>query len=457
MNTRKIRIVEWETIAADGAFLAIVITALGTLGDFGVQVLLAQSVSVAWYGDYSIAFAALMLGGIVAILGSDRTCMRFLPTYIEKGDAARISGFCLLYAGLALGVALAIVAIVAAVHYVLDTEGISFFDTRKGHPVLFAVWLIPFYAIYRLTPGVLSAAQRPLYATFNTRLGVPAVTAAAIVLIPLFGYKITPEAMLAAFALSYLLVSAASVALLPQDVSVWCRHRIYHPRLWLGISLPIMAGAFVWKLNGYSGTLMLEVIGKNEAQVGLFSAATNAGALALIPLAALTATILPRLGPIAQGAENHEKRQALYGRATRQLTLFTLIVAVPILLFREQVLGLFGSDYKTAGMVLAIVATTFLVTGAIGIATPFLQFCGFEKLILGVTVGSTLLDVVLCTFLVPRFEATGAATSFLIRGFLADGIAVYVLWRYQGLVPYLSRVPVWLTRRSSDEAARDRS
>jgi O-antigen/teichoic acid export membrane protein len=438
VKIRNIRIVEWESITSDGALLAVVITAAGALGDFGVQILLARSVSVAWYGDYSIAYAALILGGIVAILGSDRTCMRFLPGYIKKGDEARIAGFCLFHVGLAIGISLAIVAVVAIVHYALDTQGISFFDTSKGHPVLFAVWLIPFYAVYRLAPGVLSAANRPIHATVSTRLGVPGVTAVVIVLIPVIGFTITPEAMLGGFALAYFLVVLAAIAFLPKDVPVWCRQKAYDPKLWLGISIPIMVGQLVWKLNGYSGTLMLEIIGKDEAQVGLFSAATNAGALVMIPMTALTATILPRLGPIAQGEENHAARQKLYGQATRQLTFFSLLIALPILFFREQVLGLFGSDYQTAELVLVMIATTFLVTCAIGISAPFLQFCGYEKLILGITVGSTLLDVLLCSVLVPNFQANGAALSFLIRGFLADGIALYVLWRYLGLVPFVT-------------------
>jgi O-antigen/teichoic acid export membrane protein len=438
VNIRKIRIVEWETITSDGAVLAIVITAVGALGDFGVQILLARSVSVAWYGDYSIAYSVLILGGIVAILGSDRTCMRFLPGYIVKGDQARISGFCTLHVGLAIGVSLLIVGVTAIAHYALDTEGISFFDTSKGHPVLFAVWLIPFYAVYRLAPGVLSAAGRAIHSTVSTRLGVPGVTAAVIVLIPLAGYAITPEAMLGGFALAYFLVVLAVIAFLPKDVSLWSWRKAYDPRLWLGISIPIMVGQLVWKLNGYSGTLMLEIIGKDEAQVGLFSAATNAGALVMIPMTALVATILPRLGPIAQDDENHAARQKLYGQATRQLTFFTLLVALPVLLFREQVLGLFGADYQSAGLVLMMIATTFLVTGSLGISAPFLQFCGYEKLILCIIVGSTLLDVLLCSVLVPSFKANGAALSFLIRGILADGIALYVLWRYLGLVPFLT-------------------
>lgn len=438
MNIRKIRIVEWDSITADGAVLAIIITAAGALGDFGVQILLARSVSVAWYGDYSIAYAALILGGIVAILGADRTCMRFLPGYIAKGDQPRISGFCTLHVGLAIAISLVIVAVVAIVHYALDTKGISFFDTSKGHPVLFAVWLIPFYAVYRLAPGVLSAAGRPIHSTVNTRLGVPGVTAVVIVLIPIAGYAITPEAMLGGFALAYFLIVLAVIALLPKDVSVWSRRKAYDPKLWLGVSIPIMVGQLVWKLNGYSGTLMLEIIGKDEAQVGLFSAATNAGALVMIPMTALVATILPRLGPIAQDESNHAARQKLYGQATRQLTFFTLLVALPILLFREQVLGLFGADYQTAGLVLVMIATTFLVTGSLGVSAPFLQFCGYQKLILYIIVGSTLLDVLLCSILVPNFQANGAALSFLIRGFLADGIALYVLWRYLGLVPFVT-------------------
>jgi hypothetical protein len=38
----------------------------------------------------------------------------------------------------------------------------------------------------------------------------------------------------------------------------------------------------------------------------------------------------------------------------------------------------------------------------------------------------------------PEAMLGGAAMSFLIRGFRADGIALYVLWRYLGLVPFMT-------------------
>jgi len=444
VNLRRIRVIDWQQIAAQGTFLVILITALGTLGDFAVQALLARAVSVAWYGDFSIAYATLMLGGILVILGSERTCMRFLPTYIAAGDRERVSGFLILFSGMAIALSLVMVAVFAAVHYALDTKGVSFFDTRKGHPVLFAVWLVPFYALYRLAPGLLNAADWPVLSTAIYRFAVPLVTASAILSLPLLGYEITPEAMLAAFALSFLVVVLITVAVKPHSVAIWCRHKVYMPKLWLGISIPIMAGQFLWKLNGYSGTILLEVLGGNEAQVGLFSAAQNAGGLVWIPYVALLAIILPKLGPIAQGDEHQESRQALYGRATRQLTVFTLLVAVPILLLREQVLGLFGADFKTADAVLILVVVAALLTGCLGVSSQFLQFCGHERLVVLITLGSMLLDVVLCLYLVPRFEAVGAATSFLIRGLVAEALAIILLWRLTGLVPFAS--PAFLAR-----------
>ena len=78
-------------------------------------------------------------------------------------------------------------------------------------------------------------------------------------------------------------------------------------------------------------------------------------------------------------------------------------------------LGTFG--------VLVMIATTFLVTGSLGVSAPFLQFCGYQKLILYIIVGSTLLDV---SGTSPTAELTGFTTPTDVYRGSPNDIHLYV-------------------------------
>jgi O-antigen/teichoic acid export membrane protein len=205
-----------------------------------------------------------------------------------------------------------------------------------------------------------------------------------------------------------------------------------------------MAIELVWKVNGYTGAFMLELLGKVEADVGLFAASQMAGYLVMIPFLGVAAVVLPRLSPIAIGEEHHEARQALFGKTTRHLALLSCAVAVPLIVYRDAVLGMFGPEYYEASNVLLLIAISFLIICTFGIASPFLQFCGDERLVLGVVLCATVFDFLLAAMLIPYWGAEGAAVAFLARGVLVEATMLFLIWRLQGLVPFFTRVPAAL-------------
>jgi|GEM_PF-2995048 len=417
--------------------LIVALTAVGTVADYGVRVLLARVVDPTAYGDFAIAYAVMMLGGIAAILGADRTIMRFLPRYIAAADHARVSGFVAMFASAAILVAVLLGLLVVLTHLFLDFEGNVFFHTDRGHPMLYAIWIVPFYALSRFSGGLLNSARRPVLMTLARYYLLPVVVTAAILALVAAGVEVGPVAILLAYAGAFALAIVFNLAVMPAHVRYWHADRRVSPKIWLGLSLPVMGSEIVWKFAGYTAPFMLEWLGPEEADVGMFSASFSAGSLILIPFVAVSAIALPRLGLIAAGPESRADRQALFCRTTRQLLALAILFAAPLILFSREILSMFGEEYKAADTALIMTAVALCASAAFGIAASFLQFTGHVKLVLAVVAGATLLDVALCAVLIPGYGLNGAALSFMIRSLVLQAVLILLLWRLEGLVPFV--------------------
>ena len=431
----------WRWIASDSVLLVVGLVAIGTVADFGLRVLLAHTVEPAEFGDFAIAYGVLVLGGVVAVLGADRTTMRFLPGYIEAADHARVAGFVAMFAAAAVVVAIVLALLVVATHMAMDEEHEFFFHTAKGHPLLIAIWIIPFYALSRLTGGVMNSAKRPVLDAVARYYVLPGAVTVIILALLLAGADISPAEILIAYGMAFALAVVFGFTVLPGHVRCWHPERSFLPKLWLALSLPIMGREVVNKLAGYTGPFMLEWLGPEEAEVGFFSAAYSAGSLILIPSIAMAAIVLPRFGVIATGERNHDARQALFGRATGQLVLLAALFTAPLILFSAEALSLFGAEYVAAEGALIFIAIALSLSVTFCLAASFLQFTGHGKLVLAVFAASVLLDVALCAVLIPRYGLQGAAVSFLIRTVIAESVLLLLLWRLEGLVPFVNRTP----------------
>ncbi len=157
----------------------------------------------------------------------------------------------------------------------------------------------------------------------------------------------------------------------------------YEVGSWLSFSVPIMLSALMWKIITHGDIMMLEFLAPDEGMVGQFAAAQNA---TLLLSAVYIAVVF----------------------------VFALPFCVLIIVFRHQVMGLFGPDYLAASGVLVMLAIGLGFNVTLGQSRTFLEYTGWPKLALAPAAAAAALNIVLDAILIPLYGIDGAAIATMI-------------------------------------------
>ena len=143
--------------------------------------------------------------------------------------------------------------------------------------------------------------------------------------------------------------------------------------------------------------------------------------------------IFPRLVSLSS-ANLYDRFAEVAKYATKSLFKLVIPVSVAILLFAEQLIGLFfGNDYIPASDTMRILTVAALFSGATLCLTPSLLAFGRPGLRTSISVFKTLSYVVLLLVLVPEYSYLGAGIAHLIAVLLHFLLGSYVMYRlYKG-------------------------
>lgn len=124
----------------------------------------------------------------------------------------------------------------------------------------------------------------------------------------------------------------------------------------------------------------------------------------------------------------------------KALTRWTLAASLPLLLLFAivpgPVLALFGAGFDTGTTPLRILLVGQLASVAVGGVGLILLLADRARWDLTAYGGSFLLDVLVALALVPHFGARGAAVAQTLTLVVANGVRLYLLWRFVHIQPF---------------------
>jgi O-antigen/teichoic acid export membrane protein len=174
---------------------------------------------------------------------------------------------------------------------------------------------------------------------------------------------------------------------------------------------------------------------------GLYSVATSASGFLSYVVDPIKSMLLPAYSRI-EGLKDPALLRTLSIQTTRYETLIVLPVALFFLVFAGPfVTSLYGTEYLGAGIVLALIAATYLQVGLANDAlTTFLMSSGFTKFVGVVAIISSTSQMIIAILVIPVFGLIGflVATIFsFIPGYL---LVVSKARTTLGLDPPIARV-----------------
>jgi O-antigen/teichoic acid export membrane protein len=388
------------------SFFLLFATVLGQVVSFAVQILVARRIGAEAYGVYSYALTWIGLLALLAVMGNDRLLIRYGSEYRARGELPLLHGVIRWAWVRSLAAACLLGGVFAWATLALAPSAYG----RLGVALWGALGLVLVVATF-LVESMLRVEEAQVWATLPNRVLQPLFMGGLFLLLSALATT-SPNAhgAIAANTLSLLLVVLVGLVALRPPLPPYPNRSIEMPRrAWRGTSLAFGINALALHLNVQTDMLVLGFFHDQEI-LGIYGAVTRFATVTSFAGLAVVTIVQPMLARAAANATREELQQLVTGGA-RLVFLATFCFALPILVFAEFLLSIFGHGFEAGAAALRILALGSIVASPVNLAGALLGMTGHEKEATTVMVAGCVLTLALNLLLAPRFGAIGAAAA----------------------------------------------
>jgi len=413
-----------------GVFAAQIVTHLLR---YAGAVCLAQAVGVAWFGTYTLGLTVVTVLGMVSLMGVAPGALPLLARARRAADAERLSAVVK-----ATWVIVLICAVPATLAVTLGGRwiGIAAFDEPALASILplFGFFVL-LSALSRGTAGLVQGLLGAHRQALIEPLLVVAVTVVGLVCTWYFDWGIT-AAVLATLAgpLAGVVVGARLVFATVPDAARLASPAKLPVRELFANSWPLMGVSTFAFLLMWMDVLLMGVF-RGADEVGVYGACARLAVTVLLLHSAAGPVLLARLSTHIAGDEWAAARH-LYRATGRWSAWAGATLAGILIVWRHELLGLFGEQFVVGASTLAVLASGRLVTASVGMCGQVLVATGRGRLGLLNLIVMVACNGVLDILWIPRHGGMGAAAATCASIVLVKSLQSVQVWRIFGMHPF---------------------
>lgn len=389
---------------------AFIVSVLGIIIAFGLQLILARSLGATSYGEYIYVLTTLNFLVFFAKFGFDTATLRFIPEYYSNGNYTLARGFFRWSRLVVLSISTA-VAVVAAIGIVafLPSHSKSLFLVY-----LAACPLLPLSAYVLLQASKLQAFGRIVLAQSPQVILRPLLLAVAVIAISA-GMAEPMSAMLAmiltlvAAIVTVVVISRLIRRHLPREIFVGRAE--YRTAYWAKVSLPMLLITGFNLLINQADILMVGAL-LNTTEAGIYSIAARISMLIPFGVVAINSVTAPMISRLYSQGKIPQLQRMMTAAAWGSLAFAVPVFAVVVLLPR-QVMGLFGQEFSGGSSALIILAATRILVALFGSAGYLMSMSGNHNRAATILGCGAAANIVLNFVLIPPYKVGGAAIAAL--------------------------------------------
>lgn len=424
--------VEWRSLLHRGASRAFAVLVAGTTLGFITQVVIARLIGKEDYGVYALMLSWVSVLATVAQAGQDTNVVRFLPTYVLRGEWGKARGLRRGIGFLVLGIAIVIGLVGCAVVYL----------THAHHS---SAWRATFYIGFAMLP-VLTQLQQSgaMHRAFKRAASANAYN---LVIRPLVVIALLPVIFMIFHRIDAPFAAAASTigAVAALGASAWHLSHAwpasgigarpeYELRAWIRVGVQLSAYSIFWVVGYRVDVLILGAL-MGSGYVGPYYAATTMAAFSMYVLNAVNVAVGPMIAE-RYDANDLPGLRAISRRAAHISFAGALIAWVVIAVLGRWVLGLFGRGFESAYVPLLILAAGGCVVSAFGPVDAILALTKYQKQISLFILVGVLVNGLMTIALVPHLGPIGAAISFAVAIIVWRSMAFWFAAVHLGINPF---------------------
>jgi O-antigen/teichoic acid export membrane protein len=389
---------------AGKVFLLRVVSALIALAS---QVLLARWMGRFEFGVYIYAWTWVLMVGSLSDMGLSLAARRFIPEYTELDEPDRLRGFLVGSRWLALGLASGI-GLIGALGVTLLKPWLDGFTVI---PLYLGCAVLPMAGLSALQAGIAQSYNWPILALAPFYIWRQVALTLLIGLAWLLGLPtVAVTAMIVAIVTTWAVTAGQSLLLSRRLARAVPRGpKSYAPVTWLATSLPILLVESFYLMLTYVDILTLEHY-RSPGEVAVYYAAARILAVVAFVYFAIAGATTHKFTAY-HVAGDHQRLAKFFGETIRWTFWPSLAACAAILAIGKPLLSLFGAGFTSGYPVMFILAVGMLARAAVGPAERLLNMLGERKQCAGVYALAFVVNLGLCTLLIPRLGIEGAAVA----------------------------------------------
>ena len=413
------------------------------------QILLVRSLSKEEFGVIAYALALASAGRLLLSLGQGQSISKFAAEYEESKDYGRLFGSIIMAFGTIVVTCLlaAAVLLLGADRLLVQGSGIP------GELAIILVLLLlgPLEALDQVVTALLASFSRAGSIFFRKYILTPGLRLLVVVLLLVLGAG--AGFLAAGYVLASILGLGVYIYLL---LGTFRARGLAHHFHWREVIFPWREISKFTSVTLASETvfLMINTVSVmilasrySAVQVAEYRAVIPAAKLNQLVYASFTFMFLPLMSRLRQRDDRAGAREAYWSTATFIAVLSFPVAAMTIPFAEVTTVTLFGEDYRSSAIVLALVSVGYYFNSALGFNAITLQVFDRLKYALAVNVSAAVLNLVLTLVLTLYWGVLGVAIAVLstlvaqnvlnqwgLRGAIATSLVVRSTWPVYGAI-----------------------
>nr|WP_319375787.1 oligosaccharide flippase family protein [uncultured Methanoregula sp.] len=370
--------------------MVIILFILGLLSyilRYVLNVILAHHMSMQMFGDYGVAIGVLTGLTTLLLLGTNDTVRKYVPLYKESGETEKLHAFIKWNIKLVLAGFFVYYLIIAAVVFFFFNGSIA--NLLYFHMAMYFLLMAPVAAVALLIIDYLLGEDRVIVSTcIDVVIRYSVLIVIALTAVYYVSDSFTNEIVIAAWVIVSLLTIL--LGLLPfilrkknilERVSTALKARVSaeDARIWYKDAAGLVILGTIYALGGYLDLYVVEGIGSNEEMVGLYVAILSITEFFFIFPSATSKYVIPHISKMFGSPDQQAELQRRINNTNLFNVAIAVVLAAGIIIFREQILGIFGPGYVVASLPLCVSVIAVTLNAIGDLPDQLLTYTGFEN------------------------------------------------------------------------------
>jgi O-antigen/teichoic acid export membrane protein len=373
------------------------------------NIIITRTIGASDFGLFSLSMTVVNMGAIIPRFGLPQTITRFIAYYKGKGEDNKIPQVlkqALVFSFL-FGIGTAIL-----IYYIAPGIALNLFHREALSPIIRSLSpFVPFGISGMVLLAALQGLKQIKKQVIIQNFIWPLVRFTFIVIFFIIGWKL--YGLVAAVVLAVIIRFVVSLTAVSGHISFWKTGPATLPiRKLLFFSAPlVLVNILAFALN-WTDTLMLGYF-RTPAEVGIYSIAWRLSMVISVPLVAFNNIFSPLAAEYIGKNDNHSL-QTLLQTVDRWVLAASLPLAVILALFPNDILSIFGKEFKNGALILQILVLGQLINAATGPCGNVLTMKGLVWLNLVNSSILVIVNFILNLMMIPRYGIQGAALATAI-------------------------------------------